>query len=206
MPLMFVKAFPILLQPEAITKFKGWSRFIDSDIRRVFIFSSRYSFLREKWNVLLFNQDKVGAVQISETLGFGDEVKAVLGMFNYFHILMWLCGVTTEVRGRPPDPWVSAWMSEFLPLENAPCGKTIWFWRQSTWIKDRGMNFIPAACWLCLLGLLGLVSSPGKQSDDDTRTWNCLMCVWECVLKHFGSDGKAIQLFVSRLLECYPWY
>lgn len=42
------------------------------------------------------------------------------------------------------------------------------------------------------------------ESDDDTRTRNCLMCVLKCVLKHFGNDGKAIQLFVSRLLECYP--
>ena len=179
MPLMFVKAFPILLQPEAITKFKGWSRFIDSDIRRVFIFSSRYSFLRENWNVLLFNQDKVGAVQISETLGFGDEVKAVLGMFNYFHILMWLCGVTTEVRGRPPDPWVSAWMSEFLPLENARYGKTIRFWRQSRWIKDRGVNFISAACWLCQLGLLDLVSSPEKQRVMTTLAHGTALCAYE---------------------------
>ena len=143
---------------------------------------------------------------ISETLGFGNEVKAVLGIFNYFHILMWLCGVTTEAWERPPDPWESALMSEFLPPENASYGKTTWLRRQSTWMKDRGMNFISAACWLCQLGLLHLVSSPGKQSHDNTCTWNLLMCIWKCTYKHLGNDEKAIQLFVSRLLECYPWY
>ena len=53
--------------------------------------------------------------------------------------------------------------------------------------KDKGMSYISAACWLRQLGLLYLVSSSGKQSDDNICITDRL-CECENALKRILSS------------------